>query len=159
MQKKNGQVTKAMALPKMQRYCAYQERCHSEVRQKLLTLGMRGDDLEEVIYELIQDNFLNEERFARTYAGGKFRIKQWGKTKIRQALEQKHVSAYSIERAMEEIEEADYVATLQAVMEKKWAHIRDNDLFIKKGKVAKYLISRGFEAERVWALLHAHNDK
>lgn len=150
MDKKKGQVTKGMVRPKIQRYCAYQERCHSEVRQRLLDYGVRGDDLEELIYELIQDNFLNEERFARTYAGGKFRIKQWGRQKIRQALEQKQVSPYCVDKAMAEIEEADYQRTLEIVLDKKWQQLKDPDQFVKRGKLAKYVISRGYEPELVW---------
>ena len=156
MHNKKGQVTKGMALPKLQRYCAYQERCHSEVRQKLLDLGMRGDDLEEVIYELIQDNFLNEERFARTFAGGKFRVKQWGRNKIRQALEQKQVSDYCVQKAMEEIEDEDYQQTLEMVLDKKWQQLRDKDVFIKRGKLAKYTIGRGYEPELVWKTIRQH---
>jgi regulatory protein len=93
-----GEVTKTMAIGRMQRYCAYQERCHSEVRSKLLEIGMRGTELEEVIAMLIQEGFLNEERFARLYARSKFRQVQWGRVKIELALKQKQVSDYCIRK-------------------------------------------------------------
>ncbi len=103
----------------MQRYCAYQDRCHSEVRSKLLDLGIYGDELEEVIAELITDNFLNEERFARSYARGKFNIKKWGRIRIKQELKRRHITAYCLRKAMEEIEEEDYLKTLEGLIRKK----------------------------------------
>lgn len=156
MQKKTGQVTKQMALPKIQRYCAYQERCHKEVRQKLLEMGVTGEDLEEIIVDLVQDNFLNEERFARTFAGGKFRIKQWGRLKIRRQLEQRDISEYCIKKAMEEIEDDAYQKTLKSVMEKKWNALHDTNLFVKRGKLAKYAIQRGYEPSLVWDNIKVH---
>jgi len=93
------------ALVKAQKYCAYQERSHTEVRTKLLNLGQRGHDLEEIMTTLIEKGFLNEERYAVAYAGGKFRIKQWGKNKIVQQLKMRHISDYSIKRSMQQIED------------------------------------------------------
>ena len=95
-------VSKEEALAKMQRYCAYQERCHEEVRSKLLNMGVYSDWREEIIVQLIEENFLNEERFARSFARGKFRIKQWGRNRIRQELKKRKISDYCVRKAMEE---------------------------------------------------------
>lgn len=139
-----------MALTKLQKYCAYQDRCHSEVRSKLLELGIYGDDLEEVIFELIQDNFLNEERFARSYARGKFRMKQWGRNKILRELKKRDISEYCIRKGMEEIDEAEYERTFKELLAKTWERKKGKNHFDKKGKVARYLIQRGFEPGMVW---------
>lgn len=141
------------ALTKLQRYCAYQDRCHQEVRTKLLDLGVYGDVLEEIIAELIAENFLNEERFARSFARGKFRIKKWGRNRITQELKKKNISAYCIKKAMEEIEEADYLEALHAILSKKSASIKESDPWEKRTKLAKYAISRGFESYLVFELV------
>ena len=143
------------ALLKMQHYCAYQERCQDEVRSKLIELGVYGDALESVIADLITDNFLNEERFAKVYAGGKFRIKHWGRIKIVQELKSKKISEYSIKKALaSEINEDDYRATLLEVLNKKAKLLSESNSFKKKHKLAAYLIGRGFEAEFVWDCLN-----
>ncbi len=148
----NG-ISKKIALERMQKYCAYQERCHSEVRHKLLSLGIYGDALEEIIFDLIQENFLNEERFARSYARGKFRIKQWGRNKIIKELKVRQVSEYCIRMALEEIDEEEYLQTLKKLARKKWSEYRGMKNFERKGRLARYLASRGFESELIWAEL------
>ena len=100
------------ALKKLQRYCAYQDRCHKEVRSKLLDLGVYGDELEAIIAELVTENFLNEERFARSYARGKFRMRQWGKKRIVRELKVRDISEYCIRKALLEIEEDVYYENL-----------------------------------------------
>ena len=108
------------ALLKMQHYCAYQERCQDEVRSKLIEYGVYGDALENIIADLIADNYLNEERFARAFAGGKFRIKHWGRIKIVQELKARKISDYSVRKALEsEINDEDYRAPLLEVLNKK----------------------------------------
>jgi regulatory protein len=146
-------MTKKDALAKLMRYCAYQERCHSEVRAKLLELGVYGDNLEEVISDLIQQNFLNEERYAKAFVGGKFRIKKWGKNKIRDMLVQKHVSPYCIEIGMKEINEEDYARVLKELLDKKWEQVKERDVFVKRKKVAESIIRRGFEPKEVWEIV------
>lgn len=146
-------TSKADALVKLQRYCAYQDRCHAEVRTKLIELGCYGQDLEEVMASLIEEKFLDEERFARSFARGKFRMKQWGRNRILQELKLRHISNYCIRKAMEEIKEADYQQTLKEVLEKRAAQIAEADDFARKGKLAQYAMSRGFEADIVWELL------
>lgn len=146
-------ISKSDALVKLQRYCAYQDRCHSEVRTKLIELGCYGQDLEEVIAHLIEEKFLDEERFARSFARGKFRMKQWGRNRILQELKQRQISDYCIRKAMEEINEQDYLKTLKEVLEKRATQIAEPDDFARKGKLAQYAMSRGFEGELVWKLL------
>lgn len=143
---------KQRALSKLQKYCAYQDRCHKEVRSKLLDLEIYGADLEDIIVDLIADNFLNEERFARSYARGKFRMKQWGRFKIKQELKFRNISAYCLKKAMEEIDEEDYIDTLVHLIEKKKKQYeqKEKDLFKLKGKIAKYIIGKGFESPLVW---------
>ncbi|MBK7873139.1 MAG: RecX family transcriptional regulator [Saprospiraceae bacterium] len=146
-------TSKSEALQKLQRYCAYHERSHKEVRGKLLDLGIYGDDLEEVIAQLIADNFLNEERFARAYARGKFRMKQWGKRRIVQELKRHQVSDYSIRKALEEIPVQDYVETLREIIQKKNTALAETDDYIRRNKIAQYAISRGYEPDVVWQIL------
>src|SRR5436190_15104498 len=107
------QLTKEQALQKLKHYCAYQERCHSEVKEKLYQLGIWEKNHDEIIAALIQENYLNEERFALAFAGGKFRISQWGREKIKQALKQRQVSDYCIRKALKEVDERTYQKTLE----------------------------------------------
>jgi regulatory protein len=147
---KKKHLTKEEALSKLQRYCVYQDRCHKEIRSKLLDLGIYGDTLEEIISELIQENFLNEERFARSYARGKFRMRKWGKSKILQGLKYRNISEYCIRKAMEEIEALDYEETLIQLIQKKWEQSKEKDPFKKRNKIAKYLAQRGYEYSLIW---------
>ena len=140
----------AEALGRMRRYCAYQERSHNEVRTKLLALGMRGIDLENVMAKLIEEGFLNEERYALAFAGGKFRIKNWGRTKIEQHLKAKGISDYLINKAMKEIGEGDYRKSLQQLLKKKAGSIKDPNVFSRKQKLSNFLIRKGYEPELVW---------
>lgn len=153
MPKDSKYISREAALLKMQRYCAYQERSHKEVRTKLLDFGVYGDDLEEIIAQLISDNFLNEERFARAYARGKFRMKQWGRRRILQELKLRNVSDYSIRKAMEEIPELDYLETLAEIIRKKNEKLAEMDGFVRRNKIVQHLIGRGFEPDLVWELV------
>lgn len=143
-------MSKEDALAKMQRYCAYQDRCHQEVRSKLLDMGVYGDWLEEIMVQLIEENFLNEERFARSFARGRFRIKQWGRNRIRQELKKRNISDYCIRKAMEEIEEEEYRTVLKALLSKKAGSLKEDDPYKRKNKLARYALSRGFESELAW---------
>ncbi len=156
MQKKY--LSQEEALRKLQHYCAYQDRCHSEVRTKLINLGVYGDTLEEIITELIVENFLNEERFARSYARGKFNLKKWGRLRIVKELKFRSVSAYCIKKALTEIEEEDYLATLEKILTKKIAqYLQKNDAFTARRKAANYAGQRGYEMNLIWDILR--NDK
>lgn len=136
------------ALLKAQRFCAYQDRCHQEVRFKLLEWGVFGDDLENVLMELIQERFLDEERFARSFTRGKFRIKQWGRIRILQELKRRDISDYCIRAGMSEIEEEDYIQTLFSILEKKHKLLPEEmPPFEKTQKLVRHALTRGFEPE------------
>lgn len=141
-------LTPAQAHQKLKHYCAYQERSHSEVKEKAYGFGLRRQEVDEVISALIQEGYLNEERFAIAFAGGKFRMKAWGRVKIKYELKQRKVSDYCIRKALQEIDETVYQKTLQALAEKKWKSIRGagTNGFVKMSKTRDYLIQRGFEA-------------
>lgn len=132
-------------------YCAYQERCHKEVRQKLLSLSFSGEDLEEAVSMLISEDFLNEERFARSYCRGKFKMNQWGRVKIKRQLKQKEVSEYCIRKGLEEIEESEYERVFHELFRKKWDSLaKEKNHWIKKRKTRDYLIAKGFETELIY---------
>lgn len=132
---------------KLRHYCAYQERCHMEVREKCWQLGLRGDDIENAIAHLVEENFLNEERYAIAFAGGKFRMQQWGKKKISIALKQKQISAYCIKKALAVIPPDDYWNTLLALTEKKYQSLRSEQYLKRQYKTLQFLLQRGFEQE------------
>lgn len=135
---------------KILRYCAYQERSHLEVRQKLLALGTPPDGAEEIIVFLINEGFLNEERFARSYARGKFRMKNWGRIRIALGLEAKGVAGNCIQLALREIDSEEYLATLRKVLSLKADETHDDNLFVRRNKIASFAIRKGFEPELVW---------
>jgi regulatory protein len=145
------QLTPQQALQKLKHYCAYQERCHSEVKEKLFNLGIRKKYHDEIMAALIEEGYLNEERFAIAYAGGKFRMKQWGRLKIKAALIQKQVSPYSINKALMQIDEKTYLQTLENLAKKKHVSLRQEQYLIRKKKTMDYLINKGFEPELVKA--------
>lgn len=147
------QLTKEQALQKLKHYCAYQERCHSEVKEKLYNLGVWKKDHDEIIASLIEENYLNEERFAIAFAGGKFRVKQWGRVKIKYELKQKQVSEYSIKKAMKQIGEEEYLALLHKLTEEKYAALKKEQYLIRKKKTMYYLMARGFEPELVRSVI------
>lgn len=139
-------LTKEQALQKLKHYCAYQERCHSEVKEKLYQLGVRKKEHDEIIAALIEEDYLNEERFAVAFAGGKWRIKQWGRTKIKYELKQKQVSEYCIKKALKQIDEEAYLSVLQQLAKEKYASLKNEQYLVRKKKVSNYLIGRGFES-------------
>lgn len=143
-------LTPNEAFERAKKYCSFQERSHSEVRYKLVDYGLRGKDLEEVMVKLIDEGFLNEERFAMAFAGGKFRMKQWGKQKIKQELKRKGVSDYLIQKAMNEVKPEDYDATLKKLLANKAATLNDRNIFTKKQKLSSYLIRKGYEPAEVY---------
>lgn len=134
-----------MAIPKIRHYCAYQERTHQEVKEKLYSFGLRKMDVEEILAGLIEDNYLNEERFALMFAGGKFRMKKWGRVKIKYALQQKQVSTYNIKQALLGISEEDYVKTATSLATDKWNTITDENSYTRQAKVRQYLMQKGYE--------------
>jgi len=152
--RKRKKISKEDALSKMERYCAYQDRCHYEVKNKLWELGFWGDWAGEIIVQLIEDDFLNEERFACSFARGKFRMKRWGRVKISKKLREKRITPRLIKFAIEkEIEEEVYLETLNMLIDKKRRLLKVEDVFIQNGKIANYCIQKGYEVGLVWQVL------
>ncbi len=147
-------LTPLQALPKLKQYCAYQERCHSETKEKLYSYGIYNNDAEEIISKLIEEDYLNEERFAIHFAGGKFRVKQWGRLKIKYELKQKQVSNYCINKALKAIDIDDYEKLLSKLAEQKLKILKgEKNIFIKKRKLQDFLLQRGFESDLVRAVV------
>jgi regulatory protein len=146
-------LTKEQALQKLKHYCGYQERCHNEVKEKLYDLGVWKKDHDEIISTLIEQNYLNEERFAIAFAGGKFRQKQWGRVKIKYELKKKQVSDYCIKKAMKLIVEDEYLLLLKKLADEKYASLKGEQYLIRKKKTMDYLISKGYEFDLVRNIL------
>ncbi len=145
------QLSKEQALQKAKHYCAYQERSHQEVKEKLYSFGLYKAQVEELLSQLIEENYLNEERFAIQFAGGKFRMKQWGKVKIRYELKQRQVSEYNIRKALKELEDEPYLATLEKLAEKRWTSVKadHSNRFTRLAKTTDFLLQKGFEPELI----------
>jgi len=157
MEKKR--LGKDQAITSIKRFCAYQERAQQEVRDKLYEYGMSKDEVEEILSNLISENFLNEERFAVQFAGGHFRIKGWGKVKINHALKQKRVSAYNIKKALQGIDLDAYEKTLEALANKKWNSLKGERGLSKMAKTQAFLYQRGFEPQLIQPILQKLNKK
>ena len=142
--------TVAEAQKKLEHYCAYQERCHKEVRTKLRDMKMIPEAIDNIIVDLIQHNFLNEERFAKDYVRGKFRIKKWGKNRLIRELRFREISKYSIDSALKEIDLEDYYNTLDELVKKRIESIKENNSYKKKKKIADYLLYRGWESQLIY---------
>ena len=143
--------TKEQAYQKLRHYCAYQDRCHAEVKTKAYSLGLKKADVDELTSRLIEEECLNEERYAKSFAGGKFRMKQWGKIKIRAELKQRRVSEYCIATALGEIDQNKYNEALHKLAVKRWSAVRGpgTNLFVKMAKTRDYLMQKGYEANLV----------
>jgi regulatory protein len=146
----NKKLTPQQALQKIKHYCAYQERSHSEVKSKLYDAGLYPKEVDQIIATLIEENYLNEERFAIAFAGGHFRTKQWGRVKIKYQLKLKQVSEYCIKKALKTIDEDDYLKTLEKLFNEKLKTLKsEKNIFIKKRKLQDYLLQKGFETDLV----------
>lgn len=138
------------AKKKIIRYCAYQERSHKEVREKLFGFGLYSSEVNELLSFLITEGFLNEERFAKAFAGGKFRMKKWGRIKIVHALENHDLTVNCIKIGLKEIDEQEYVNSLHEIVRKKARLVDHPNDFIRRDKVARFAIQKGYEPELVW---------
>ena len=152
-EKLKKEINPTEALLKMQSWCAYQERCQQEVRNKLYEWNLKSIEIENIIAELISQNFINEERFAIAYAGGKFRIKKWGKNKIIAGLKLRKISEYCIKKAMSELNSVDYMETLRKIIATKERLLNEKNLVKKKHKLLQYAYSRGFEQDLILDVL------
>lgn len=154
MKKDLPKLTPSEALLKAAHYCAYQERCHNEVRHKLAEWGVYGLEADHIVLQLIEQNYLNEERFARAYAGGKFRVKQWGRLKIKRELKVRGVSDFCIQQALQEIEEYNYIQTLQKLVEEKMRGLKSKHPVEVRQKVYHYLATKGYEGDLILSCLN-----
>ncbi len=143
-----------VVLKKICSFCTYQERTQDEVRKKLSEWKVFSEEAEEIIAWLILENFINEERFAKIFAGGKFRIKNWGKRKIIFELKSRKLSPYCIQSALREISDEDYKEKIGVLIKKKSIGLIESNSLIKKQKIANYLITKGYESELIWSHLN-----
>lgn len=137
------------AQKKLEHYCSYQERCHDEVIQKLRSFNMIPQAIDVIVVHLIDNNFLNEERFACSFARGKFRIKHWGKRRITNELKSRNISKYNIDQALKEIPEDEYLETFHMITDKLWDSTQETNIFKKKKKVMDYLLRKGYESNLI----------
>ena len=138
---------------KLMQYCAYQDRCHQEVEEKLKEMRMIPEACEQIIIYLIHENFLNEERFAQSFARGKFRIKKWGRTRIIRELKQRQISKYNINTALKEIDDIEYAKTFLEVADKKLSSIKESNILKRKRKLRDHLLSKGYESTLIYDYL------
>ena len=141
---RNEEQTQDYILAKLRHFCAFQERCIHDVEDKLREWKVGQKHVEKLIEELIKEDFLNEERFARSYAGGKFRINHWGKTKIIYELERRGVPDLIIQIGLQEIEDEEYEETLKEILERKNREIKDEDKYKRKQKLVAYALQKGY---------------
>jgi len=155
---RRSSLTPEQALQKARHFCAYQERCHSEVKEKLYSFGLYKKDVEAALSTLIEENYLNEERFAIQFAGGRFRMKQWGRVKIRYELKQKLVGEYCIKKALAALDKEDYHKTLEKLATDKWEDLKGETDFVRRGKLKDHLLRKGFESDLIGQAIETLRD-
>ena len=143
------------ATKKMEHYCAYQERCHKEVIEKLRNMKMIPEAIDQIVGHLIQENYLNEERFAKSFARGKFNIKKWGKNRIVRELQLRDISAFNIKSALKEIDHEAYLEAFDELAQKRLDAIKESNPLKQKKKLADYLLYRGWESHLVYEKINA----
>lgn len=156
-----SKLTPEQAWQKIRHYCAYQERSHYEVSEKLFGFGLRKTDVNALISRLIEEDYLNEARFAIQFAGGHFRLKKWGRVKIVYELKQKRISTANIKSALKEINEADYRLVLLKLAQSKWRTLKDEQHLNRRSKTTQYLLQKGYEAVLIQEVIEQirHSDK
>jgi regulatory protein len=142
-------LTKDQVLQKLRFYCRYQQRCQSEIKQKLFELGIHKKDHEELINELVKENCLNDERFAVAFASGRFKMKQWGRKKILQGLKEKRVSDEIAEKALEQISKKEYMTILKKLAKERYASLKHEQYLVRKKKTMDYLRQKGYEVDLI----------
>ena len=153
MQNKKLTYTVEEAKRKLEKYCIYQDRCHKEIDQKLYEMSMIEEAKNVIILHLMEHDFVNEERFSKSYARGKFRIKKWGKQRIIRELKFRNISDYNIKSALKEIDEEEYLKTLENLAQKKMELISEKNPYKKSQKVINFLLYRGFENNLVYDIV------
>jgi regulatory protein len=139
---------------KLQRYCSYQERCHKEVFEKLKTFNIKYHEINQIISNLISDNYLNESRFAQSFVRGKFNIKNWGKIRITNELKKRNISSYNIKLGLKELDEQDYLNKFEAIFKKKMSSLKGLSIQTKKKKIVSYLLYRGWENHLIFTKIN-----
>ena len=139
---------------RIRHYCAKEDRCQQQVIDKLSNYGVSISVLEEILQDLIHEKYVDEERYARSFCSGKFKIKKWGRQKIIFELKKKKVSEVCIQKGLEEIDEVAYLNTLQQLLEKKKDSTNDANQFLRKKKIVDYLVRKGYESDLVWEAVH-----
>lgn len=152
----NSTIEKAYM--KLKHYCGYQDRCHQEVKEKLYSLKLNKATVEQLLSRLIEEDYLNEERYAKAFVGGHFRQKQWGKVKIAYGLKQKRVSEYNIRKAMNEIPDEEYHALAEKLVKAKWNSLKKDQYIHKVVKTKAFLQQRGFEPALVQSIIQQIRD-
>ena len=150
----NKVYTVKEATERIQSYCAIQDRCQWEVEKKMKEWGISDEIIENILTDLILDKFVNEERFSEYFCRGKFRIKRWGKVKIKNELKIKKISNNCIDKGLLQIEKKEYMKVLKDLYLKKRDSLKDTNQFIRKGKIAKHLQQKGFESKLIWELIN-----
>jgi regulatory protein len=158
MEEKPPRLTPGQAREKVKHYCGYSERCHSEVKEKLYNYGLNTREVDEIIAHLIEEGYLDEERFAVQFAGGHFRLKQWGRVKIIHALRGRAISDYCIKKGLKEIDEDAYIALLEKLARQKWDSTRGQMPASRWAKTRQFLLQRGFEGNLVLGVLRKLNE-
>ena len=147
---KSGNFTVNEIEFKLKQYCSYQDRCHNEVEKKLKTFDVISQVKEQIISNLISENYLNETRFCKSFVRGKFKIKNWGKRKITLELKSRKVSNYNLKEGLKEINEIDYLDKLETLFNKKLASLDHLSLINKKKKILSFLLYRGWETNLIY---------
>lgn len=153
MESKRQRLTPGQAREKIKHYCAYSERCQQEVKEKLYGYSLNTSEVDAIVAYLIEEGFINEERYAKQFAGGHFRLKQWGRVKITHALKAKGISVYCIKTGLREIDEDDYNSLLQKLANQKWNNTRGQLPVSRWAKTRQFLLQRGFESHLVLDVL------
>lgn len=154
--KSNRELDEAQILNKLFRYCSFQERSISDVNRQLAKYNVEGATKEKIIKKLTEEGFLNENRYAISFTLGKLRSNHWGRVKIRLGLKQKSIDNQIINKALESIDQDEYAAIINKLISGKSNSIQDKDLYIKKHKIARFIIGKGFESHLVWEKLNDH---
>ena len=141
--------TPEQAFQKLKQYCAYQERSHYEAKEKLYSFGLHKTEVETLLSKLIEEDYLNEERYAILFAGGHFRSKKWGRIKINAALQQKKVSSFNIKKGLKVIDEEDYRKCLLQLASTKWSSIKSEQWISRMAKTTNYLLQKGYESNLI----------
>ncbi len=155
MKNKKLTFTVEEAKKRMENYCAYQDRCHQEIERKLYTMQMIPEAREVIILHLMEQDFLNEERFSKSFARGKFRIKSWGKQRIIRELKMRNISAYNINTALGEIDDEIYSQTLTGITQKRFDLINESNVYKKRKRLTDYLMRKGYENDLIYEAVRA----